>query len=99
MQKAIEKKVENSQRYIDNLAIIACGHGVVLDYIIGLEPESVKDVIVYLETRFKYRPPKFVINDNSCQVERNGKLVRIKWFPIVYCSWLPLVLLQLSLIL
>ncbi|GAQ87403.1 hypothetical protein KFL_003500145 [Klebsormidium nitens] len=74
LKKSLQKKVENSQRYIDNLAIMSCGHGVVLDYIIGLEPESVKDVIVYLETRFKYHPPKLIINDNSCQVERNGKL-------------------------
>jgi hypothetical protein len=75
VQRDVEKQLAGRAKYGDNLAVIACGHGVVLDYIMGLNPESVKDVIAYLETRYACRPPKVVINDNSCQAERNSKLV------------------------
>jgi hypothetical protein len=77
LQKAIEARLAERAKFGDNLALIACGHGVILDYIIGLNPESVKDVIAYLESRYACRPPRIIINDNACQVERSGKPVRM----------------------
>jgi hypothetical protein len=70
-----QKKREMNNKYIDCLHMVACPHQIILGYMFLLYPESVRDTIVYLATRYQRRPPKKVLYDNSCQAEKSGKLV------------------------
>jgi hypothetical protein len=75
MQIHEQKKREMNNKYIDCLYMVACPHQIILGYMFLLYPESVRDTIVYLATRYQRRPPKKVLYDNSCQAEKSGKLV------------------------
>jgi predicted aldo/keto reductase-like oxidoreductase len=70
-----QKKREMNNKYIDCLHMVACPHQIILGYMFVLYPESVRDTIVYLATRYQRRPPKKVLYDNSCHAEKSGKLV------------------------
>jgi hypothetical protein len=62
-QRALEAHISERKKFGDNVAVIACGHRVILDYIVSLNPESVKVVTAYLETRYACRPPQsFIIS-------------------------------------
>lgn len=77
------RRLEAGMKRTDGIMVVTCKHLVVYYYHVLLQHESVRDVFTFLCTRFLHRPPRFIIYDNACALDRYCRGVSCLFFKVV----------------